>query len=81
MIGTPNLLLFKATRECWMDGSKTPRYLDRKSHIRHSRTKVLGGCSSHNTLIFSRPLDLDMAAWESLGAHDWDFATMDAADR
>ncbi|EXJ78411.1 choline dehydrogenase [Capronia coronata CBS 617.96] len=45
------------------------------SHIRHSRAKVLGGCSSHNTLISFRPFEYDCQIWESLGAKDWNFAT------
>ncbi|KAI1000045.1 Choline oxidase [Podosphaera aphanis] len=46
------------------------------SHIRHSRAKVLGGCSSHNTLISFRPFEYDCQVWESLGCHGWDFTTM-----
>ncbi|KFY66959.1 hypothetical protein V496_01833 [Pseudogymnoascus sp. VKM F-4515 (FW-2607)] len=38
------------------------------SHIRHSRAKVLGGCSSHNTLISFRPFEYDAKIWESRGA-------------
>jgi choline dehydrogenase-like flavoprotein len=33
------------------------------SHIRHSRAKVLGGCSSHNTLISFRPFNEDLDLW------------------
>lgn len=43
------------------------------SHIRHSRAKVLGGCSSHNTLISFRPFEYDLKIWESLGAKGWEF--------
>lgn len=43
------------------------------SHIRHSRAKVLGGCSSHNTLISFRPFEYDLQIWESLGAKGWNF--------
>ncbi|ROT42101.1 GMC oxidoreductase [Sodiomyces alkalinus F11] len=43
------------------------------SHIRHSRAKVLGGCSSHNTLISFRPLQYDLDIWQSLGAKGWTF--------
>ncbi|KAH0426556.1 GMC oxidoreductase [Colletotrichum camelliae] len=43
------------------------------SHIRHSRAKVLGGCSSHNTLISFRPFEYDLKIWQSLGAHGWTF--------
>lgn len=46
------------------------------SYIRHSRAKVLGGCSSHNTLISFRPFEYDMKIWESFGVRGWDFATM-----
>ncbi|EXJ82549.1 choline dehydrogenase [Capronia epimyces CBS 606.96] len=45
------------------------------SHIRHSRAKVLGGCSSHNTLISFRPFEYDCRIWESLGAKGWTFPT------
>lgn len=43
------------------------------SHIRHSRAKVLGGCSSHNTLISFRPFQHDLDIWQSLGAKGWTF--------
>lgn len=33
------------------------------SYIRHSRAKVLGGCSSHNTLISFRPFNEDLDLW------------------
>ena len=46
------------------------------SHIRHSRAKVLGGCSSHNTLISFRPFEYDCQIWESMGCKGWDFKTM-----
>lgn len=45
------------------------------SHIRHSRAKVLGGCSSHNTLISFRPFEYDCKLWESLGCSGWSFQT------
>ncbi|KAL8816602.1 MAG: hypothetical protein Q9191_008300, partial [Dirinaria sp. TL-2023a] len=44
------------------------------SHIRHSRAKVLGGCSSHNTLISFRPFEHDCKVWESLGVRNWPFS-------
>jgi choline dehydrogenase len=47
------------------------------SHIRHSRAKVLGGCSSHNTLISFRPLPSDWDEWEAAGAKGWGAAAMD----
>ncbi|EFX05159.1 choline dehydrogenase [Grosmannia clavigera kw1407] len=43
------------------------------SNIRHSRAKVLGGCSSHNTLISFRPFDFDLKVWQSMGAKGWTF--------
>ncbi|KAK8200080.1 hypothetical protein IWZ00DRAFT_431706 [Phyllosticta capitalensis] len=46
------------------------------SHIRHSRAKVLGGCSSHNTLISFRTFDYDMQRWQALGCKGWDFKTI-----
>lgn len=45
------------------------------SHIRHSRAKVLGGCSSHNTLISFRPFEYDCQVWERAGCKGWDFKT------
>jgi choline dehydrogenase-like flavoprotein len=45
------------------------------SHIRHSRAKVLGGCSSHNTLISFRPFKYDCKVWESKGCQGWSFET------
>jgi choline oxidase len=41
------------------------------SAIRHSRARVLGGCSSHNSLISFRAPDRDMADWEARGAAGW----------
>ncbi|KAJ2903899.1 hypothetical protein MKZ38_009185 [Zalerion maritima] len=47
------------------------------SHIRHSRAKVLGGCSSHNTVISFRPFRVDMDRWVNQhGCTGWDFETM-----
>ncbi|MUL43226.1 FAD-binding protein [Streptomonospora sp. PA3] len=46
------------------------------SHIRHARARVLGGCSSHNTLISFRPFAEDLADWEAAGATGWDNATV-----
>ncbi|PSK99487.1 choline dehydrogenase-like flavoprotein [Murinocardiopsis flavida] len=52
------------------------------SHIRHSRARVLGGCSSHNTLISFRPFARDMDDWVAAGAAGWDNATVQSyADR
>ncbi|WP_419997317.1 GMC family oxidoreductase [Streptomyces boninensis] len=47
------------------------------SYIRHSRAKVLGGCSSHNTLISFKPLPGDWDEWAELGADGWHAAAMD----
>ncbi len=47
------------------------------SHIRHSRARVLGGCSSHNTLISFKPLPVDWDEWEQAGAAGWNAAAMD----
>lgn len=46
------------------------------STIRHSRAKVLGGCSSHNTSLAFRPFDRDLAEWQSYGALGWDSKTI-----
>lgn len=45
------------------------------SNIRHSRAKVLGGCSSHNTLISFRPFEYDCQRWEAQGCVGWSFKT------
>ncbi|KAJ5658093.1 uncharacterized protein N7484_001742 [Penicillium longicatenatum] len=45
------------------------------SFIRHSRAKVLGGCSSHNTLISFRPFEYDCRNWVAKGCKGWDFET------
>jgi choline dehydrogenase-like flavoprotein len=34
------------------------------SAIRHSRARVLGGCSSHNSCIAFRPPDADLRHWD-----------------
>ncbi|MGP3928121.1 GMC family oxidoreductase [Streptomyces sp. 8N616] len=47
------------------------------SYIRHSRARVLGGCSSHNTLISFKPLPSDWDEWASAGAEGWDAVSMD----
>ncbi|MDS1270068.1 GMC family oxidoreductase N-terminal domain-containing protein [Lipingzhangella sp. LS1_29] len=52
------------------------------SHIVHSRARVLGGCSSHNTLISFRPFPQDLDDWVAAGAEGWDNATVQSyADR
>lgn len=46
------------------------------SHIRHSRARVLGGCSSHNTLISFLPLPADLDEWEARGCDGWGYDAM-----
>lgn len=46
------------------------------SHIRHARARVLGGCSSHNTLISFRPLPRDWDEWAARGCAGWDAGSM-----
>ncbi len=41
------------------------------SRIRHSRAKMLGGCSGHNDTLAIIPPDRDMDEWEALGATGW----------
>lgn len=41
------------------------------SRIRHSRGRVLGGCSSHNSCIAFRAPDYDMDSWQQLGCDGW----------
>ncbi|MEQ8273984.1 MAG: GMC family oxidoreductase N-terminal domain-containing protein [Deltaproteobacteria bacterium] len=40
-------------------------------HIRHSRGKMLGGCSSHNSAIAFIPPDIDFDRWADEGASGW----------
>ena len=47
------------------------------SHIRQARMRILGGCSTANTMITWRPLSADLDEWAVLGADGWDAATMD----
>ncbi|MFC4495922.1 GMC family oxidoreductase [Streptomyces ovatisporus] len=46
------------------------------SHIVHSRARVLGGCSSHNTLISFLPFPQDLREWVRHGAEGWDPGTV-----
>ena len=39
--------------------------------IRHSRGKMLGGCSSHNSAIAFRAPDVDLRTWADAGAAGW----------
>lgn len=43
------------------------------SHIVHSRARVLGGCSSHNTLISFFPFPEDIDEWVQVGAKGWEW--------
>jgi choline dehydrogenase-like flavoprotein len=47
------------------------------SHIVHSRARILGGCSSHNTMIWFKPLPGDWRDWELSGATGWGPAAME----
>ena len=52
------------------------------SFIRQARMRILGGCSTANTMITWRPQRGDLDEWATLGATGWDYATMsDAFDR
>lgn len=41
------------------------------SHIRLARLRILGGCSTANTMIAWRPLRGDLEEWAGLGADGW----------
>ncbi len=49
------------------------------SFIRQSRLRILGGCSTANTMITWRPFRGDMDEWVALGAAGWDYETVSAA--
>jgi choline dehydrogenase-like flavoprotein len=42
------------------------------AHIVHSRAKVLGGCSSHNTMIWFKPFPGDWQDWVDVGCAGWE---------
>lgn len=46
------------------------------SRIRQARARILGGCSSHNTMIALRPPDADFEDWVARGAAGWDAAAL-----
>jgi choline dehydrogenase-like flavoprotein len=46
------------------------------SFIRHARGRVLGGCSSHNTMISLLPPAEDFADWVAAGATGWSYDEM-----
>ncbi|TXE14585.1 GMC family oxidoreductase [Algoriphagus aquimarinus] len=41
------------------------------SNMRHSRAKVMGGCSSHNSAIAFQAPDYDFEVWTELGLEGW----------
>ena len=47
------------------------------AHIVHSRAAVLGGCSSHNTMIWFKPFPGDWQDWVDRGAAGWGNEVMD----
>jgi len=49
------------------------------SGIRQARMRILGGCSTANTMITWRPLAADLDEWAALGVTGWDAATMHTA--
>jgi choline dehydrogenase-like flavoprotein len=46
------------------------------SGIRQARLRILGGCSTANTMIAWRPRAADLQEWVDLGAEGWDAATV-----
>lgn len=46
------------------------------SAIRQSRLRILGGCSTANTMISWRPLRGDLEEWAALGVHGWGYETI-----
>jgi choline dehydrogenase-like flavoprotein len=46
------------------------------SSIRQARLRILGGCSTANTMISWRPLRGDLEEWASLGVEGWDYETV-----
>ncbi len=46
------------------------------SGIRQARLRILGGCSTANTMISWRPRVADLQEWVDLGARGWDAATV-----
>jgi choline dehydrogenase-like flavoprotein len=49
------------------------------SDIRQSRMRILGGCSTANTMITWRPLPADLDEWAALGVSGWDAASVHQA--
>ncbi|MDQ6773623.1 MAG: GMC family oxidoreductase N-terminal domain-containing protein [Candidatus Dormibacteraeota bacterium] len=52
-------------------GYRTTLQPNGNSHIVHSRAQVLGGCSSHNTMIWFKAHPRDWSDWERAGAAGW----------
>lgn len=48
------------------------------SGIRQARLRILGGCSTANTMITWRPLRGDLEEWAALGVVGWDYDTVSA---
>jgi choline dehydrogenase-like flavoprotein len=49
------------------------------SGIRQARMRILGGCSTANTMISWRPLPADLDDWAAMGVTGWDASTVAAA--
>ncbi|GLY05574.1 GMC oxidoreductase [Actinoplanes sp. NBRC 101535] len=79
-VGDDNVLLLRN----WLNLLESPYDYDYptveqprgNSHIRHSRARVLGGCSSHNTMISFLPPAEDFADWVAAGATGWSYDAM-----
>lgn len=48
------------------------------SNIRQARMRILGGCSTANTMISWRPLAADLQEWAAFGVEGWDPETLAA---
>ncbi len=51
------------------------------AHIVHSRAAVLGGCSSHNTMIWFKPVPGDWQDWVDSGCEGWSNDVMEECYR
>jgi choline dehydrogenase len=58
-------------------GYRTTVQPNGNSHIVHSRARVLGGCSSHSTMIWFKAHPVDWRDWERAGAAGWGPAAME----
>jgi choline dehydrogenase len=58
-------------------GYRTTVQPNGNSHIVHSRARVLGGCSSHSTMIWFKAHPGDWRDWERAGAAGWGPAAME----